>query len=68
MRKDRKTDDPNVVWGAAAIGEDINRTTEQTRYLLRTGALGDAVRKVGHRTWVGNRRKLKQFPNTDDVA
>jgi hypothetical protein len=70
MRKNRKTDDANVVWGAAAIGEEIDRTAEQVRYLFRTGAFGDAVRKFGHRTLAGDRDRLRQFPrlNTDDAA
>ncbi len=70
MRKNRKTDDGNVVWGAAAIGEEINRTAEQVRYLFRAGVYGDAVRKFGHRTLAGDRSRLKQFPqiNTDDAA
>jgi hypothetical protein len=70
MRKNQKTDDANVVWGAAAIGEEIERTPEQTRYLFRIGAFGDAVRKIGHRTLVGDRSRLKQFPKltTDDAA
>jgi hypothetical protein len=71
MRKNhRKTDDGNVVWGAAAIGEEIDRTAEQARYLFRIGAFGDAVRKIGHRTLVGDRDRLKKFPriNTDDAA
>jgi hypothetical protein len=70
MSKNQKTDDNNVVWGAAAIGEQISRSAEQVRYLHRTGALGDAVRKIGHRTLVGDRRKLEQFPrfDTNDAA
>ena len=70
MRKNRKTDESNVVWGAAAIGEEIGRTAEQVRYLRQIGAFGDAVQKLGHRTLIGDRRRLKQFPNTntDDAA
>jgi hypothetical protein len=70
MRKNQETDDNNVVWGAAAIGQIIDRSAEQVRHLHRTGALGDAVVKKGHRTLIGNRRKLKQYPdiNTDGSA
>jgi hypothetical protein len=70
MRKNRRTDDSNVAWGAEAIGQEINRTAEQTRHLFRSGAFGDAVRKLGHRTLAGDRSKLKQFPNlkTNDTA
>lgn len=63
MHKDRKTGDFDIAWGAEAIGKDINRTAEQTRYLFRIGAFGDAVKKLGHKTLVGDRRKLRQFPN-----
>jgi hypothetical protein len=34
------------VWGAAAIGQVINRTEQQTHYLLRQGLIKSA-RKVG---------------------
>jgi hypothetical protein len=71
MRKNQETDDTNnVVWGAEAIGQIIGRSAEQVRYLQRLGVFGDAVRKVAHRTLIGNRRKLKQYPdiNTDGVA
>jgi hypothetical protein len=70
MRKNQKASDGNVAWGAEAIGEEIDRTAEQVRYLFRTGAFGDAVKKFGHRTLAGDRRKLKNFPNitTDDAA
>ena len=68
MSKNRKTDGSNAVWGAEAIGQEIGRTAEQVRHLHRTGALGDAVQKKGHRTLVGDRRKLQQYPNADDAA
>jgi hypothetical protein len=70
MRKNQKTNDGKFAWGAAAIGEEIERTAEQARYLFRIGAFGDAVRKIGHRTLVGDRSRLKQFPKltTDDAA
>jgi hypothetical protein len=70
MRKNRKTNDGNVAWGAAAIGEEIDRSPQQVRYLWRIGALGDAVKKLGHRTLIGDRSKLKQFPrlNNNDAA
>jgi len=69
MPKNRKTDDGNVVWGAEAIGEVIDRTAEQARYLFRKGTFGDAVKKIGHRTLAGDRSKLKHFSNlkTDDA-
>ncbi len=70
MSKNQKASDPNAVWGADAIGEEIDRTAEQVRYLFREGVFGDAVKKLGHRTLVGDRRKLKHFPhlNTDNTS
>ena len=47
----------DVVWGLEGIGAVINRTAEQAGYLAKTGALGDAVTKVGGQ-WAGSRRKL----------
>ena len=70
MRKNEKSDG-NVVWGAEAIGEEIDRNPEQVRYLYRSGAFGAAVKKLGHRTLVGDRSLLKQFPRlntTEDAA
>jgi hypothetical protein len=56
------TDDSDAVWGAANIGAEINRTAGQTRYLYKQGLLKGAVRKVGHRTYLGSRRKLRALP------
>jgi hypothetical protein len=47
----------DLVWGALAIGAVINRNRRRTYHLLESGALGDAVRKIGAH-WVGSRRKL----------
>ena len=57
--KEQKKSTPpsDVVWGLAAIGAVINRTAEQAAHLAKTGALGDAVTKVGGQ-WAGSERKL----------
>ena len=49
------------VWGAEAIGVEIGRTANQVYHLYRSGALGGAVRKAGHRTFLGSRRKLREL-------
>jgi hypothetical protein len=50
----------DAVWGYKAIGDIINRSPSQTRYLLvETDVLDHAVRKLGHRTIVGSRRLLR---------
>jgi hypothetical protein len=38
------------VWGAAAIGEEINRTERQTHHLLSTGQIKCAQKKGGRWT------------------
>jgi hypothetical protein len=57
-------DGGDAVWGAEGIGKEINRTPEQARYLFKIGALRGAVRKVGHRTYLGSRRRLRQLAQT----
>ena len=47
----------DFVWGAEAIAKVIGRDTRTTFYLLQSGALKDAARKIGGR-WGASRRKL----------
>lgn len=61
---DDDDDDGDAVWGAEGIGKEINRTAEQARYLFKIGALRGAVKKVGHRTYLGSRRRLRQLAQT----
>jgi hypothetical protein len=53
------SDAGDAVWGATAIGKEINRTQEQVYYLHRIGALKGAVAKIGPKTFVGSRQKLQ---------
>jgi hypothetical protein len=53
--------DTDAVWGAAAIGAEINRTASQVRYLYSIGALKGAVSKLGHKTMVGSRTELRRL-------
>ena len=52
------TDESDAVWGAEAIGKEINRTTAQGHDLASHGMLGDAVVKVSHKLLLGSRSKL----------
>jgi len=52
---------PNLVWGAEAIGREINRSAAQVRYLHSIGFFQGAVWKAGHRTYVGNRQRLRDL-------
>jgi hypothetical protein len=52
----------DLVWGAAAIGEVIDRTPGQVYHLLSTGALDGAATKLSHKTLIGSRRALLNLP------
>ncbi len=52
-------DASDFCWGAAAIGREIDREPSQVYHLLEIGALEGAVVKLGHRTILGSRRKLR---------
>jgi len=53
----------NLVWGAEAIGREINRSAAQVRYLHGIGFFQGAVWKAGHRMYVGNRQRLRDLVN-----
>jgi hypothetical protein len=53
----------NLVWGAEAIGIETNRTAAQVRRLFALGFFQGAVWKAGHRTYVGDRRRLRGLAN-----
>ena len=53
------SDDNDLVWGGENIAKEINRTTAQFYYLHERGVLKGAVAKLGHRTFVASRRKLR---------
>jgi len=53
-------DEPSdTVWGAEAIGAVIGVEAQRVYYLMKIGALNGAVKKFGHRTLAGSRRKLQ---------
>jgi len=51
----------NLIWGADGIGREINRSAAQVRYLHSIGFFQGAVWKAGHRTYVGNRQRLRDL-------
>jgi hypothetical protein len=53
----------DILWGARAIGREINRSPRQTYGLLESGAL--PATKVGA-TWVSSRRKLRLHVTGDE--
>jgi hypothetical protein len=52
----------DLVWGSENIGKEINRTARQVHHLHEIGALEGAVAKLGHKTFVGSKRKLHALP------
>ena len=52
----------DLVWGAAAIGKEINRSKQQVYHLVEIGALDGVVAKIGHKTFVASRRALHKLP------
>lgn len=55
MSAEKNEDEP--LWGAEQIAPVLNRTIEQTRYLLRKRLI--PAKKVGH-FWVSSRAQLRE--------
>jgi hypothetical protein len=53
------SDDNDLLWGGENIAKEINRSTTQFCYLHEKGVLKGAVAKLGHKTFVASRRKLR---------
>ena len=51
--------DNDFAWGREEIGEVIGRSPSQVSYLLSRGFFGDVVRRVGHKTLIASKRKLR---------
>jgi hypothetical protein len=49
----------DIAWGAEAIGAEIQRSASQVYYLHEVGRLKGAVTKLGPRTLIGSRSKLR---------
>jgi hypothetical protein len=50
----------DTVWGCEAIGAELGLTATQVRYLWnQTSVLDNAVKKLGHRTIVASRKRLR---------
>jgi hypothetical protein len=60
--KPENTESSDLIWGAASIAREINRTTAQTYHLLGSGALDGCVAKLGRKTIVASRAKLRALP------
>jgi hypothetical protein len=54
------------LWGCKEIGKPIDRSEQQTRYLLETGRIKSA-KKIGHQWTVNERALLKEFGADADV-
>lgn len=59
VAEDISSDDNDLLWGGKNIAKEINRSTAQFYYLYEKGVLKGAVAKLGHKTFVASRRKLR---------
>jgi hypothetical protein len=55
-----RVDDPEIVWGAAAIGQVINRTPRQVHHMLQSGHI-HAARRCGNRYFADKAGLRAQF-------
>ncbi|RWF41854.1 MAG: hypothetical protein EOS65_10955 [Mesorhizobium sp.] len=58
-------DDDKIIWGAKAIGQEIDRTERQTFHLLERGLL--PATKVGDQ-WTSTRRRLRRMFGGEEAA
>jgi hypothetical protein len=59
VAEDDPSGDNDLLWGGKSIAKEINRSTQQFYYLHEKGVLKGAVAKLGHKTFVASRRKLR---------
>lgn len=52
----------DLVWGGKNIAKEMNWTTAQFYHLYETGALEGCVAKLGHKTFVGSKKRLRTLP------
>jgi hypothetical protein len=50
----------DLLWGARAIASYLGRTERQIYYMHASGRLRGAVKKIGHRSLVGSKRRLEE--------
>jgi hypothetical protein len=60
-RVEDDSDFDDVLWGIPAIAAFIKRSHSQTSYLIRAGMLDSAIRRLGRKTLIGSKRKLRQL-------
>jgi len=57
MDNQQNADNFDLIWGAGAIGREINANTRRTFYLLQNGLI--PARKIGE-SWVASRHALRR--------
>jgi len=65
FRNQSPHESPDVIWGAEAIGKEINRTPRQTWHLLEKGHL--PARKIGG-LWAASRTALRRTFSAEQAA
>jgi hypothetical protein len=57
-----QSDRSDWIWHGEAIAKEIGCTPEQLYYLFSQGVFGDAVFKLGRKTMVASRSRLRELP------
>jgi hypothetical protein len=60
MRDDNEAEDGVYVYGDAAAAREVGMPIEKLRLLRAKGKLAGAVAKLGHRTTIYHRNRLKR--------
>jgi hypothetical protein len=57
--------DPDIIFGMAAIGREINRTPKEVGYLLsKTTLLDGAVKRISHKVTIASKHRLRNLAVT----
>jgi hypothetical protein len=57
-----KADDPDLIFGFEAIGNEIGCSSKRVAYLLANTKLFDGVvKRIGHKTTIASRRGLRNL-------
>jgi hypothetical protein len=58
--KTEPSDESEFAWGGQAIADALGCSLETFYYLNNKGAFGDAVKRLGHKTLVASRARLRE--------
>ena len=65
LPEDVDANDPDIVFGLAAIGARIGKTEKETQYLLRhTNLLDGVVKRISRKVTISSKRRLDNLAIT----